>query len=209
MSVALLAPPRPPSPAAAASPSHAPPGSIVRLVEEEYLRTERADADGLRHEFSNGEMLPMAGESELHIDLAKAIERMLDDLIGDRSRKTFRSNMRLRVPGGRHRYPDVMLTPRPPRMLDGEQDTVTDPLVIVEVLSPTTAHVDRGAKLDDYRTIPSLTDYLIVSQDEPLVDHYTRLSATEWKLVTHAGSDAVVPVTGVGGLTLGPLYPAT
>ncbi|NNJ27636.1 hypothetical protein LzC2_37430 [Planctomycetes bacterium LzC2] len=180
----------------------------VRLTEAEYLHNERAETDGLRTEYTQGKLLPMAGESELHIDLAKAIERALDDLIAGRPFKTFRSNMRLRVGGGRYRYPDVMLTPRPAEMLDGEHDTVTNPLVLVEILSPTTAVVDRGAKLDEYRTIPSLTDYLIVSQDEPSVDHYTRLSETEWKLVTYAGAEATVPVTDVGELTLGPLYPA-
>ncbi|QDT14951.1 Uma2 family endonuclease [Alienimonas californiensis] len=199
--------PPPAAPAASPRPGSAPPVPDVRLTEAEYLHRERTEADGLRSELSHGELIPMAGESELHIDLAKAIERAFDDLIAGRPLKTFRSNMRLRVADGRYRYPDVMLTPRPPEMLDGEQDTVTNPLVLVEVLSPSTATVDRGAKLDDYRTIPSLTDYLIVSQDEPSVDHYTRLSATEWKLVTYSGPEAAVPVTGVGELTLGPLYP--
>ncbi|MFH5806710.1 Uma2 family endonuclease [Alienimonas sp. DA493] len=198
----------PPPAAATPAPGSAPPAPDVRLTEAEYLRIERNESEGQRTEFSQGELLPMAGESELHIDLAKAIERAFDDLIAGRPMKTFRSNMRLRVADGRFRYPDVMLTPRPPEMLDGEQDTVTNPLVLVEVLSPTTEAVDRGAKLEEYRTIPSLTDYLLVSQEEPSVDHYTRLSETEWKLVTYAGPDAAVPVTGVGDLKLGPLYPA-
>lgn len=207
MPATLESPPRPPSSAAASSPPA--PVPDVKLTETDYLHRERTAADGPRHEFADGEMIAMPGASFRHTRLAGQILAALLNLVGDRPLAVTSADLRIRVPNGRHRYPDVLICPDPPAMLDDEQDTVTDPLVIVEILSPTTAVVDRGDKLDDYRSIPSLTDYLIVSQDEPTVDHYTRLSETEWKLVTYSGPDAVVPVTDVGDLTLGPLYPAS
>ena len=97
-------------------------------------------------------------------------------------------------------------------MPDGEQDTVLNPVVIVEVLSPTTEHVDRGVKLAEYRAIPSLADYVLSSRDGPAADHYRRTAggaadpgaADEWAVVTHTGP-AAVPLTGLGQLELGPL----
>ncbi len=108
-----------------------------------------------------------------------------------------------------------MLTPDPPAMLDGEHDEVLNPLLIVEVLSPSTAHVDRGAKLAEYRGIPSLTDYLLFAQNEPAVDHYVRVGGgadhpdepDAWRLISYEGPAAAVPLAGLGDLALGPLYP--
>ncbi|NNJ27045.1 hypothetical protein LzC2_31420 [Planctomycetes bacterium LzC2] len=96
----------------------------------------------------------------------------------------------------------------PPEMMPGdEQDTLLNPAVLVEVLSPSTATTDRVEKQAEYREIPSLTDYLILSQDEPRCDHYSRLSAEEWKLVTYVGPDAVIPLSNLGDVSLGALYP--
>ena len=184
------------------------------LTEAEYLTIERA-AEGPRHEYDGSRRIPMAGASRRHGKLAKAVERALDDLIGDRPLETHRAELRLRVPSGRYRYPDVMLTPDPPALLDGEQDTVLNPLVIVEVLSDSTASTDRGVKLREYRDIPSLTDYVLLQQDGPAADHYVRVGGgaahpdepDAWRLMSYEGPDAAVPLAGLGGLALGPLYP--
>ena len=217
MTAALLPPPpRVRRPAPAFSPPAVPPPAVPVLTEAEYLRVERTSADDQRHEFDGTRRIPMSGASRRHVKVAKAVERALDDLIGDRPLETHRSDLRLRVPSGRYRYPDVMLTPDPPAMLDGEQDTVLNPRVIVEVLSPTTAATDQGVKLAEYRTIPSLTDYVLLSQDEPAADHYARVGGgaanpdepDAWRVVTHAGPGAAVPLTGLGPLALAPLYPA-
>ena len=78
------------------------------------------------------------------------------------------------------------------------QDTLLDPLVVVEGLSPSTEAIDRGEKLDNYRLVPSLTDYLIVFQDRMRVEHYSRVSADEWRLVTRdgAGDSILLPTLG-------------
>lgn len=222
---AVLAPPRPPDLAERDSAEHdlaerpvdPTPEPNRPLTEAEYLRIERA-AQGRRCEYDGTYRIPMSGTSRRHGLIAKAIERALDELIlaSRRPWETHRIDLRMRVPSGWYRYPDVMLTPSPPDLLDDEQDTVLNPLLIVEILSPSTAHVDRGQKLREYREIPSLTDYLLVSQDEPAVDHYVRVGGgadhpdepDAWRLISYEGPTAAVPLAGLGELALGPLYPA-
>ena len=186
------------------------------LTEADYLRIERA-AGGRRCEFDGTHRIPMSGTSRRHGLIAKAVERAFDDLIAASGRplETHRIDLRVRVPPGRYRYPDVFVCPDPPTLMDDEQDTVTDPLAIAEILSPSTAHVDRGAKLAEYRAIPSLTDYLLFSQDEPAIDHDVRVGGgaahpdepDAWRLISYEGPDVVVPLAGLGELALGPLYP--
>jgi len=217
--MSVASPLAPPAAEPAAEPSVSAP-----MTEAEYLRIERAATEGLRAEFDGSRRIPMSGASRRHIILAKLIERLLDELIAARpaaeraARKlmTFRSDLRLRVPGGRYRYPDVLLTPDPPEVLDEEQDTVLNPLLIVEALSPSTERTDRGIKLAEYRTIPTLTDYLLVDQSEPLIDHYRRTGGGEsnpgepdrWEVTTHRGPTATVPLAGLGELNWGEAFGA-
>ena len=214
---ALLAPPAAPPARQTAAEAPSPAADPDRpLTEAEYLVIERA-AEGPRCEYDGTHRLPMPGNTRRHVDLAKAVERSLDDLIAAAGLPlaTYRSDLRMRVPSGRYRYPDVMLTPDPPEVLDGEQDTVLNPLVIVEVLSDSTAATDRGAKLREYRAIPSLTDYVLLQQDGPAADHYVRVGGgaahpdepDAWRLMSYDGADAAVPLAGLGELALGPLYP--
>ena len=212
------APPAPDvSPARPAAPA---PDPDRPLTEAEYLHIERTTPDGPRCEFDGTYRLPMPGTTFLHADIAKEAEKAIDRLIAARDGgpplMTFRTDVRLRVPSGRYRYPDVMLTTRPPQAPDDEHDIVLNPLVIVEVLFDSTEHVDRGAKLREYRGIPSLTDYVLLSQDGPVADHYTRVGGgadhpdepDAWRVVTYEGPDAAVPLAGLGELRLGAVYEA-
>jgi Uma2 family endonuclease len=115
--------------------------------------------------------------------------------------------MRVRIPGGPYYYPDAVVAPSPPKMEDAQQDTLLNPVAVVEVLSPSTETFDRGEKLDNNRLIPSLTDYLIVSQDRMRVDHYSRVSEEEWRLVSRDSANDSVTLTSLGvELKLGDLY---
>ena len=229
---ALVSPPPPVAPPPVAPPPVAPPPVAPPpvalpagpLTEAEYLRIERTTAEGPRCEFDGARRLPMPGGSRRHVDIARRVEDALRALIAARPEShraadpltTYRSDLRLRVPAGRYRYPDVMVTPDPPAMLNGEQDTALNPRVIVEVLSPTTEHLDRGVKLSEYRAIPSLTDYLLLSQDEAAADHYRRTGGGEsvpgepgrWEVVSHAGRGAAAPLTGLGSFSLGAVFAA-
>ncbi len=213
MSAALAPPATPPDVASTAAPE-----TLGRVVEaggtdaslmtaEEYLAFERV-AEGPRHEFVAGELIEMPGASLPHNRVAGRLFRVLADLAEAVGMEAFIHDMRVRTAADRFRYPDVMISPAPPELLPGaEQDTLLNPVVIVEVLSPSTATTDRVEKQAEYRAIPSLTDYLILSQNEPRCDHYSRLGAEAWKLVTYVGADAVVPLRDLGPLPLGPLFP--
>ena len=190
-----------------AAPETAP---VDRVTSEaEYLHFERTAPGGPRYEFVDGELIEMSGSSRIHNLIAGRVYRAIGDLAPEQQFEVYQFDLRLRVRNGRHRYPDVMLTPSPPAMLDDEQDTVLNPLVLVEVLSPSTEAEDRGPKLDEYRAIPSVTDYLILSQDVPHCEHHVRRGPDRWEVATHAGPDAAVPLAVPGGeLRLGALYPA-
>ena len=216
MSAAVLSPP-PAKPAARrrVRPIARPPAA-PRLTEAEYLKIERAAPDGPRHEFVDGRMIEMPGSSRRHNLIAPRIWQSLQALIAAREaaappREIYLNDMRLRVPSGRFRYPDVMVAPSPPVLLDGEQDTVLNPVIIVEILSPTTADTDRTAKLAEYRAISSLTDYLLIDQDTPAAEHHAREPGGEWrtveKSVAEDGLDAALTLHGLGRLKLAPLYP--
>ena len=178
------------------------------MTETEYLAYERGLSCGPRHEFVDGDLIEMPGSSRPHNRIALRVVRKLADMADAVGLEAYTHDMRLRVPSGRFRYPDVMIAPEPPEMLPGpEQDTLLNPVVIVEILSRSTATTDRVRKLAEYREIPSLTDYLILSQDGPACTHHRRVGPAAWDSDEVAGPGAAVTLAGLGELALGPLYP--
>jgi len=91
-------------------------------------------------------------------------------------------------------YPDVGVVCGKGRYEDKYGDTLLNPTVIIEVISDSTESYDRGRKFEMYRTLESLTDYLLVAQDEPLVEHFSRMSDGRWALSEHKGMDAAVTI---------------
>ena len=151
-----------------------------RYTYDEYLAFER-DSE-MKHEFADGEIYAMAGGSLRHSALASRISAALEsarpsDCIA------FQSDMRLRVLAtGRATYPDASMVCGPIQLdpADPSGTTITNPTLLVEVLSPSTEEVDRGSKLEDYQRIPSLQEYVLVSQ-HPRVEIYRRLSSGSWE----------------------------
>ena len=94
--------------------------------------------------------------------------------------------------------PDMVLICREPEFTDGRQDTLLNPQVIIEVLSPSTAAYDRGEKFLHYRLLPSLTDYLLVSQNAMRVEHYARQPDATWVLTDASGPDGESVLASVG-----------
>jgi Uma2 family endonuclease len=142
---------------------------------EEYLAYER-DSD-LKHEFDAGEILAMAGGSPRHSALASRISAAIENTRPPGC-TAFQSDMRLRVLAtGRATYPDVSMVCGAIELdaADGSGTTITNPVLLVEVLSPSTEEVDRGIKWRDYQRIPSLQEYVLVSQDAR-VEVYRRVA---------------------------------
>jgi Uma2 family endonuclease len=156
------------------------PHSRHHYTYEEYLAYER-DSER-KHEFAGGEIYAMAGGSLRHSALASRISAALES-----ARRSgciaFQSDMRLRVLAtGRATYPDASMVCGAIQLdpADPSGTTITNPSLLVEVLSPSTEEVDRGSKLEDYQRIPSLQEYVLVSQ-YPRVEIYRRLSSGSWE----------------------------
>lgn len=156
------------------------PHSRHHYTYDEYLAYERASE--LKHEFVEGEIYAMAGGSLRHSALASRISAALES-----GRPpgciAFQSDMRLRVLAtGRAAYPDAAMVCGEIELdpADPSGTTITNPSLLVEVLSPSTEEVDRGSKLEDYQRISSLREYVLVSQ-YPRIEIYHRLPTGTWE----------------------------
>ena len=106
-------------------------------------------------------------------------------------------------------YPDVMVTPKPPELQPGRNDTVVNPILIAETLSKSTQNYDRGDKFEAYRTMASFQEYVLIDQYRPQVDHYVKQSANQWLLTTYCGLEASFSLESVGvEIALTDLYEA-
>ena len=131
----------------------------TRYTAEQYLSIERAAQ--FRSEFFRGEMFAMVGASRKHNLIAVNISRRLNEQFDGRKCEVYQSDMRVKVNAtGLYTYPDVVATCDEPQFEDDQVDTLLNPKVIVEVLSPSTELWDRGKKFKHYRNIPSLRECL-------------------------------------------------
>jgi Uma2 family endonuclease len=179
--------------------------SGVRLTAQEYLRIER-DAEE-KSEFINGEMFGMGGASLRHTVIAANLVRELGSQL--RNTPCVVASADLRVATDRHRhytYPDVVVVCDPPQFVDGHFDTLTNPAFIAEVLSDSTEKYDRGAKSEHYRAMPTLSEYLLVSQDRVHVELYTR-SNDGWLLHEWIDAGATVNLASLHcGIRIAEIY---
>ena len=178
-----------------------------KITVADYLRMEW-EADE-RHVYIDGEIFAMAGESDFHADIsANLVGELHAQLKGKRCRvRTKDTKVRsgpagprpLRDTAGMYSYPDVVIVCGEPEYFDDRRSVVTNPTVIIEVLSPSTAESDRGDKFERYeRWNPTLTDYILVRQDRPLVEHYTRQPDGKWLLARAPGMDSSVDIPSIG-----------
>lgn len=142
-----------------------------KLTPEEYLARERAAE--YKSEYYGGEIFAMAGAGRIHIRLGLNLERILYSQLPT-SCSVYVSEMRVFVPSTElYTYPDVVVTCGE-KFLDGTLDTLLNPTLIAEVLSPSTEAYDRGRKFEHYQTIESFQQYMLIAQDRIRVDLYTR-----------------------------------
>lgn len=172
------------------------PAPAARVTPDEYLTFERASPE--RHEYVDGEIRAMTGASRRHALIVGALGSSLHNQLRGRPSETFITCMRMRVPGG-YVYPDVVVTRDGSEVEDSHCDTLLNPTLVVEVMSPSTEDYDQTRKWDMYRRIPSLQDYFLVAQDEPRVARYSRYGNEGlWLFGETAGLDAEVVVESVG-----------
>ena len=112
--------------------------------------------------------------------------------------QTYSSDQRVLVEAtGLYTYPDIVIVCGPATYDLLDRDTLTSPVAIIEVLSPSTERYDRGAKFRNYQQIPSMTEYILVAQDEPVCERYVRQSDGSWALVSFVGLTAFLALTSV------------
>jgi len=115
-----------------------------------------------------------------------------------RSCEVYGSALRVKVPTtGLYAYPDVSVICGKAQFEDRRQDTLVNPNVIFEILSRSTEGYDRGEKFANYRTLESLSDYILISQHRPLVEHYARQPDESWLLRSYEGVEAILPVPSI------------
>jgi Uma2 family endonuclease len=163
---------------------------------DEYLEIERKA--GYRSELVNGYIYAMAGASRMHNLVAGNTFGELRQQLKGRPCEAYTSDMRVKVEAtGRATYPDVVVVCGEPKFADDVKDTLLNPLVIVEVLSPSTEADDRGEKFAHYRRIDSLQEYVLLSQDRIRVEHYRR-QGEQWLLTDVADLDSMLELPALG-----------
>lgn len=168
----------------------------IRYTEAEYLEMELAVEE--KHEFFEGEIYAMGGASFAHAQLASNVVLHL----GSKSRggpcRVLLSDLRVKVSAsGLYTYPDAVVVCGDPQ-LEKPGDTLTNPTLLVSVLSESTETKDRGWKFQQYQKIPSLREYLLVSQITPRLELFTRQSDGRWLYTAAEGLEASVPLTCLG-----------
>ncbi len=177
----------------------------IRFTPQEYLALERKSET--RNEYYNGEIFAMAGASREHNLIAGNLFRDIGNQLEDRPCETYMNDMRVWIEAtGLYTYPDVVVVCGEPRFQDREVDTLLNPTVIVEVLSPSTEAYDRGDKFRHYRRIDSLREFVLISQDRMMVERYTR-QGKDWVLSDMTDPDQVLKLESIGcQIPLGRIY---
>jgi Uma2 family endonuclease len=167
-----------------------------RLSFEDFLEQE-AKAE-FRSEYHDGESIPMAGGSRNHNRLARNFLTLFTLAFQGKSVEAFINDVVLWLPFYRKStYPDLMIVEGEVESSEGRPDTVDNPIVIVEVLSPSTEAYDRGEKFQLYRSLPSFREYILISQNTLHVDQFVKTEDGHWLLLDSGGEDAVLKLKTV------------
>jgi len=146
---------------------------------EEYLEFEVNSEN--RHEYIDGEIIPMTGGTPEHNEIASILNAALRVALKGQPYSIFVADQRLWIPAHNlYTYPDVMVVPRPLERQQGRTDTITNPIMIAEVLSKSTKSYDRDEKFAAYRTIPTFQEYLLVDQYSIHVEQYFKTDPNQW-----------------------------
>jgi Uma2 family endonuclease len=174
---------------------------------DDWLAIERTSTDQ-RCEYVAGEVFAMAGGSEEHNLIVANVVRELGNQLKGRPCRVYPSDMKVHIATAEvGAYPDVMVICGERDFHDGRRDVVTNPTLIVEVLSDSTEAYDRGDKFRYYRSLPSLQAYLLLSQDRIQAELFLRQSDGTWSLSTYQESSESIPLSVIEAeLSLAEVY---
>lgn len=163
----------------------------------EYLELERTSRD-VKHEYYNGEIFAMAGASDPHNRVVGNLITRLNNHLEKEPCVVYPSDMMVVCPSGLRTYPDVAVVCDQPQFEEDDNRTLLNPLLIFEVLSPSTEAYDRGKKFEHYRQIPSLQDYFLVAQDRASVVHLSRGEGEDWIFRSVLGLETALKISTLG-----------
>lgn len=151
------------------------------ISQKEYLDFERNALD--KHEYYEGEIFAMSGASYKHNLIESNLRLALGTFLKGKKCREFGSNLRIHIPSNSlYTYPDILVLCNKPDFVDDEFDTITNPTVIIEILSPSTANYDRGSKFDLYREIETLNNYVLIDSKAVHVIVYSKNDDNTWTL---------------------------
>jgi len=177
-----------------------------RYTPDDYLEQEVNSVD--RHEYIDGEIIPMAGGLPNHNTIAGNLYANLLFLLKQKPYRAFVTDQRLWIPRRRiYTYPDVMVMAQPIAYAEGRRDTLINPILVAEVLSESTQDYDQGGKFSAYRTIPTFQEYLLVSQTSVSAQHYVKTATRRWTLAEYEDPQEAITLSSIGcEILLGDLY---
>lgn len=175
----------------------------MSAVPEQYLSLNDyvalEESSGIKHEFFAGDAYAMTGGSPQHNLIAANVISSLRPQLRGKSCRIYTSDQRLYVKAtGLYTYADASIVCGPAQFAEVPASTITNPVVIIEVLSPSTENYDRGKKSRQYRQIESLRAYLLIAQDSAHVELYVRQEKNRWLLIESSEQDAVVSLDAIG-----------
>jgi Uma2 family endonuclease len=170
-------------------------GARTLVTEEQYLALEREA--GTKSELVNGRVFAMSGGSFRHSLIGTNLTVALGSRLAGKPCRPLNSDMRIHVAStGMYTYADAVVVCGTPQLRDGHQDTLLNPRVVFEVLSPSTEAYDRRAKFAHYRRLSSQSEYVLAAQDEPRVECFVRREGN-WVLTAYLGLDAILELASV------------
>ena len=177
-----------------------------RYTVDEYLELE--EQAEFKSEFVDGEILAMAGASANHNKISLNFCRLFPLSIGEQEYDIFMSDMRLWMPDyKRYTYPDVMVVEGQPIFTDEKQTGITNPCLIVEILSNSTGEYDRANKFTLYRSITRFREYILINQSSYGVDQYNKQDDGRWIITEYLGENAVLKLESINfEISLADLY---
>jgi Uma2 family endonuclease len=168
-----------------------------RYTAEEYLSLERTAE--VRHELADGQIVAMAGGTRRHALICDSLIERLRSKSRGGSCQPYSSSLRIKIEAtGNYTYPDLSVVCGQQRFEDGREDTLLNPRLIIEVLSPSTERHDRGWKFKNYQLIPTFEEYVLVSPDEPRIERFLRQGDVGWLMTQVSGLDTTVQFESIG-----------
>lgn len=170
---------------------------IPYISPTEYLKRERQAE--YKNEYLNGEIFAMTGASRKHNLITFNLSSTFQQQLKGKQCEGYSGDMRVKVQSnGLYTYPDLVIVCGEPKFEDDSVDTLLNPTILIEVLSKSTERYDRIAKTSYYRTIDSLTEHLLVAQDEVRLEHYVKQENGEWLMFDYRSLDNIAELESIG-----------